>query len=760
MRAQLRIDLAEKGGFFKGLPPPEQFGHHARSGLEFTLNRTKSDAKFKGDYTERRGETFDVMRAFETMFNGNWTEGHVTHWCTPDCCCKDVDECVEKCASIFSKAVLTPLSEGVPSESRWHTWGPAISATALGFMAHRLLPRVLQGAPELIAEAHSIEQQLNLDPDSVPSWSEYCSKKVRACIEFANEPSTDMLLSCACIVTAPIDILSLKLQTSDEHDGLTCLFRQQNPLLVCQGELFTMMHPGHPASTPRTRVVLPFLEHHFGQTQEVYRSLTRSSLMLSAQIWARGEVPLQSWPLKLLSADFIEDDASSDEEGPACVAGPFANAEVIDEFLAAPGCCLDSWLSEPLQYAIPTREAWMMEDKRLLLLQLRRKLWMTNMQMERRLRQARKAVPLMNGVPMAESMAYMAHLSTMERDHTERGGANPFQDNRKTMIAAQVPVVPLRKDRCRAPRPDVSWVNHKMASTHTDPTMGPTRKSFCQEYKNMTADERRENQGVKGQGAVVAKDESRQEARPSNSSSSSRAFSCGDEVWPISPEVMEEFNKGGTGYATAGYRLRWKRKDGLVASGDKNLIPHEHTFQKRFSCQQRHPGLCYSEDSDVYTSALQVAKNIEAWCTADKLHGYARIYNPDDDSAAQVLYIADKRSRRTYSPQVVVFALCGARDADELALELALDCDAEVTFSESPQGNGYYFSSVWTVAKHFFANFACPFVYQIRGWAVRLLGRWHRLPGEVGGVRAPHIPWEDSDPKTSQGQGACFSASC
>ena len=263
----------------------------------------------------------------------------------------------------------------------------------------------------------------------------------------------------------------------------------------------------------------------------------------------------------------------------------------------------------------------------------------------------------------------------------------------------------------------------------------------------MTADERRENQGVKGQGAVVAKDESRQEARPSNSSSSSRAFSCGDEVWPISPEVMEEFNKGGTGYATAGYRLRWKGKDGLVASGDKNLIPHEHTFQKRFSCQQRHPGLCYSEDSDVYTSALQVAKNIEAWCTADKLHGYARIYNPDDDSAAQVLYIADKRSRRTYSPQVVVFALCGTRDA-------------EVTFSESPQGNGYYFSSVWTVAKHFFANFACPFVYQIRGWAVRLLGRWHRLPGEVGGVRAPHIPWEDSDPKTSQGQGACFSASC
>ena len=237
-----------------------------------------------------------------------------------------------------------------------------------------------------------------------------------------------------------------------------------------------MMHPGHPASTPRTRVVLPFLEHHFGQTQELYRSLTRSSLMLSAQIWARGEVPLQSWPLKLLSADFIEDDASRDVEGPARVAGPFANAEVIDEFLAAPGCCLDSWLSEPLQYAIPTREAWMMEDKRLLLLQLRRKLRMTNMQMERRLRQARKAVPLMQGVPMAESMAYMAHLSTLERDHTERGGANPFQDNRKTMIAAQVPVVPLRKDRCRAPRPDVSWVNHKMASTHTDPTMGPTRK--------------------------------------------------------------------------------------------------------------------------------------------------------------------------------------------------------------------------------------------------------------------------------------------
>ena len=123
-----------------------------------------------------------------------------------------------------------------------------------------------------------------------------------------------------------------------------------------------------------------------------------------------------------------------------------------------------------------------------------------------------------------------------------------------------------------------------------------------------------------------------------------------------------------------------------MATGDKKLIPHEHTFQKRFSCQQRHPGLCYSADSDVYTSALQVAKNIEAWCTADKLHGYARIYNPDDDNVAQVLYIADKRSRRTYSPQVVVFALCaetawpGSRDA-------------EVRLCEGPQGNGYHFKS-------------------------------------------------------------------
>ena len=71
------------------------------------------------------------------------------------------------------------------------------------------------------------------------------------------------------------------------------------------------------------------------------------------------------------------------------------------------------------------------------------------------------------------------------------------------------------------------------------------------------------NQGVKGQGAVVAKDESRQEPRPSNSSSSSRACSCGDGHWPVSPEVMEEFNKGGTGYANAGYRLRWKEKIGV-----------------------------------------------------------------------------------------------------------------------------------------------------------------------------------------------------
>ena len=65
-----------------------------------------------------------------------------------------------------------------------------------------------------------------------------------------------------------------------------------------------------------------------------------------------------------------------------------------------------------------------------------------------------------------------------------------------------------------------------------------------------------------------------------------------------------------------------------------------------------------------------------AWCAADKVHSYARIYNPDDGEASEVFYIADKRSRRSYSPQVVVFAVCavlpghGGHDAEVACLGL------------------------------------------------------------------------------------------
>ncbi len=53
----------------------------------------------------------------------------------------------------------------------------------------------------------------------------------------------------------------------------------------------------------------------------------------------------------------------------------------------------------------------------------------------------------------------------------------------------------------------------------------------------------------------------------------------------------------------------------FAVSGEKNIVPREQVMRRRFSCMERHPGLCFRLHEDIYDEALKMAEQVEKWVT-------------------------------------------------------------------------------------------------------------------------------------------------
>jgi hypothetical protein len=54
-------------------------------------------------------------------------------------------------------------------------------------------------------------------------------------------------------------------------------------------------------------------------------------------------------------------------------------------------------------------------------------------------------------------------------------------------------------------------------------------------------------------------------------------------------------------------------------------IPTQHTFFKRLSCSQKHPGLCFSKDVQIYEETLLLASNLERYLLKEHVGQYFRL---------------------------------------------------------------------------------------------------------------------------------------
>eukprot|EP00959_Pyramimonas_sp_CCMP1952_P331408 6939677-Pyramimonas_sp.AAC.1 len=162
-------------------------------------------------------------------------------------------------------------------------------------------------------------------------------------------------------------------------------------------------------------------------------------------------------------------------------------------------------------------------------------------------------------------------------------------------------------------RCDVAAVNrlHKQMRQE-DPAA--TRSAAAERFRNMDREARAAlEEAVRGGGRRSA-------AAPPSSpipaeARSHASWSPSDGKWPVSPAVLAKAADG-RGLASWGAECREARRhsSGHIVSLDEGLIVPGCKFYHRFSCAERHPGLCHAKDSDIYVDALALAKNLETFC--------------------------------------------------------------------------------------------------------------------------------------------------
>ena len=188
----------------------------------------------------------------------------------------------------------------------------------------------------------------------------------------------------------------------------------------------------------------------------------------------------------------------------------------------------------------------------------------------------------------------------------------------------------------------------------------------------------------------------------------SNSWSASDGHWPVAKSVIESCAGGSSGFASVGNKLRWKSRSRIVSQSDSKLIPPDRNFHCRQACIERHPGLCFSNDSAIYKDAIALAVNIERFCN-QSIRAHYLLFTAGEDVCdvsdvsiycdAIPVYFAEQRERRSFAPQRVVFVHCEYQrhsEVDEVVWY-------HIGLQEEETGGSFRFASVWTIAKQVLA---------------------------------------------------------
>ena len=330
----------------------------------------------------------------------------------------------------------------------------------------------------------------------------------------------------------------------------------------------------------------------------------------------------------------------------------------------------------------------------------------TNMPLENLLAEHKAAMPNKKQKPSMETFTYTATLSALLRKHMAEGGNNPLLETRDEMIAAGVPVkaacMGKKSLRSRSDwqhtRPDVLWKNRVWGHWRRQ-NREASKEEAAAEFRRlsmqwvaMTQAERQHAVATLGNSAENDPHAGSPDIEDIEADATkSQQWLTGDKFWPVSPSILEMFVGSGRSVVTRSNVERPKAAERFFVK-DENLIPTSMCFIHRYSCSEKHPGLCISKDALIYKDALDMGRHFEKWFSREHVGRCFRfLVRCGDERHTACAMLANVRARRPRAQQTHIF------------LEMDSDDDwSSVSFgSTSDRGERMAFESVWGMSKLF-----------------------------------------------------------
>ena len=110
-------------------------------------------------------------------------------------------------------------------------------------------------------------------------------------------------------------------------------------------------------------------------------------------------------------------------------------------------------------------------------------------------------------------------------------------------------------------------------------------------------------------------------------------------------------------------KLRWSHRNDIFVPAS-NMVPEDQVFVHRFSCQERHPGLCYSRHTLIYTDVNIAVASMERWFTEERKYSFFMVFGQVDaaeDMQMTFVYFAHPRARRPHAQVTHIMASVSAR---------------------------------------------------------------------------------------------------
>ena len=444
--------VAEELDIIRG-DPPADCAKYASQVLSATLRRP---------YFTRARHGFELGADFEgleelldelvSVCNGAWWVPRVQHYCAGDCCQRQ-DPIVtrHRVTAVLAAAWFARLSSCLPACSRWYTFEGALCLNTEGQLCHAILPRAV-----VRAFANDIpENNIGVGDDGdQESFQMYASRKLKLSLEtMQDQPQTLRTFVYALTATEPVDKLSARLQHLDAESGTAGeAVGHRGAVYNAQRAYWEMLHPGDGPSK-RYSVEGLLRIHDTEDRAGALADMRMAILSMSAQVWCRFELVFKDWPWRLL---LLSDPCEPAE----------TKARVREDFVNSPPCCLDAAFSEGLREVVKAADDLEQPWVSGLLRELRRKLRLTNMSLERQLSLIKASTPTIRGCPSAERVAHLGLLTQAMQHHVHSGKRDARLWSRAELIKEGTPIRAAAKPRphCARVRRELSWANSQLGN--------------------------------------------------------------------------------------------------------------------------------------------------------------------------------------------------------------------------------------------------------------------------------------------------------